>query len=41
MSDTPATAPRPLRIALVDDQPLVRAGFSMVIDSQDDMEVVV
>ncbi|WP_193105319.1 response regulator transcription factor [Brachybacterium sp. FME24] len=31
---------RPLRVALVDDQPLVRAGFSMVIDSQDDMEVV-
>ncbi len=31
----------PLRIALVDDQPLVRAGFAMVIDSQDDMEVVV
>lgn len=41
MSDTPATAPRPLRIAPVDDQPLVRAGFSMVIDSQDDMDVVV
>ena len=36
------TAPldRPLRIVLVDDQPLVRAGFSMVIDSQDDMSVV-
>ncbi|GAA1485808.1 response regulator [Brachybacterium fresconis] len=32
---------RPLRIALVDDQPLVRAGFAMVIDSQQDMEVVV
>lgn len=32
---------RPLRIALVDDQPLVRAGFAMVIDSQDDMEVIV
>ena len=32
---------RPLRIALVDDQPLVRAGFAMVIDSQDDMEVVI
>ncbi|UYG15732.1 response regulator transcription factor [Brachybacterium huguangmaarense] len=32
--------PGPLRIALVDDQPLVRAGFSMVIDSQDDLEVV-
>ncbi|MFC7463888.1 response regulator [Brachybacterium sp. GCM10030252] len=31
----------PLRIALVDDQPLVRAGFAMVIDSQQDMEVVV
>ncbi|MGO1257577.1 MAG: response regulator [Brachybacterium sp.] len=31
---------RPLRIALVDDQPLVRAGFTMVIGSQDDMEVV-
>ncbi|MBB5830959.1 response regulator [Brachybacterium aquaticum] len=31
---------RPLRIALVDDQPLVRAGFAMVIDSQEDMEVV-
>lgn len=31
---------RPLRIALIDDQPLVRAGFTMVIDSQDDMEVV-
>lgn len=32
---------RPLRIALVDDQPLVRAGFAMVIDSQQDMEVLV
>lgn len=31
---------RPLRIALVDDQPLVRAGFAMVINSQDDMEVI-
>ncbi|WP_394215856.1 response regulator [Brachybacterium vulturis] len=31
---------RPLRIALVDDQPLVRAGFAMVIDSQDDMQVI-
>lgn len=31
----------PLRIALVDDQPLVRAGFAMVIDSQPDLEVVV
>ena len=38
MTDSPD---RPLRIALVDDQPLVRAGFAMVIDSQDDMEVIV
>ncbi len=37
MNETPD---RPLRIALVDDQPLVRAGFAMVIDSQDDMEVI-
>lgn len=32
---------RPLRIALVDDQPLVRTGFAMVIDSQPDMDVIV
>lgn len=31
----------PLRIALVDDQPLVRMGFAMVIDSQSDLQVVV
>ena len=30
----------PIRILLVDDQQLVRAGFRMVIDSQPDMEVV-
>lgn len=29
-----------IRIILVDDQALVRSGFSMVIDSQDDMTVV-
>lgn len=29
-----------IRVALVDDQPLVRVGFQMVINSQDDMEVV-
>ncbi|MFD1716905.1 response regulator [Georgenia deserti] len=31
----------PIRVALVDDQQLVRAGFSMVIASQPDMDVVV
>ncbi|MCC2335717.1 response regulator [Cellulomonas wangsupingiae] len=30
----------PVRVALVDDQQLVRAGFRMVIDSQPDLEVV-
>lgn len=35
------TTEQPISIALVDDQQLVRAGFSMVIGSQPDMEVVV
>lgn len=38
-----STAPSsggPIRVALVDDQQLVRAGFRMVIDSQPDLEVV-
>lgn len=30
----------PIRVVLVDDQALVRAGFTMVIDSQSDLEVV-
>ena len=34
------TTPAPIRVALVDDQRLVRAGFAMVINSQPDMEVV-
>jgi DNA-binding NarL/FixJ family response regulator len=29
-----------IRVFLVDDQQLVRAGFRMLVDSQDDMEVV-
>ncbi len=31
---------RPIRVAVVDDQQLVRAGFRMVIDSQPDLTVV-
>ncbi|MFV0634549.1 response regulator [Demequina sp.] len=30
----------PIRVALVDDQQLIRAGFRMVVDSQADMTVV-
>ena len=32
--------PEPIRVFLVDDQELVRAGFRMVLDAQDDMTVV-
>ncbi|MFV0427595.1 MAG: response regulator [Beutenbergiaceae bacterium] len=31
----------PIKVGLVDDQQLVRAGFALVINSQSDMEVVV
>ncbi|MEE6296895.1 response regulator transcription factor [Georgenia wangjunii] len=34
------TADAPIRVAIVDDQQLVRAGFALVIGSQPDMEVV-
>ncbi|QOR71839.1 response regulator transcription factor [Ruania alkalisoli] len=39
MTDVPP--PAPIRVALVDDQQLVRAGFALVINSQPDMEVVI
>ncbi|MCW1250464.1 response regulator transcription factor [Acaricomes phytoseiuli] len=32
--------PDPIKVALVDDQQLVRSGFTMLIDSQPDLEVV-
>src|SRR5699024_10890566 len=39
MTADPSTATAPIRVALVDDQQLVRAGFALVIHSQPDMEV--
>lgn len=30
----------PIRVVVVDDQPLIRAGFSMVLAAQDDIDVV-
>ena len=41
MSDAPQPgAAGPIRLVLVDDQSLVRAGFRMVLDAQTDMTVV-
>lgn len=39
-TDAEGAGGRRIRILLVDDQALVRAGFRMVIDSQPDLEVV-
>jgi len=36
----PQPGQSPIRVFLVDDQELVRAGFRMVLDAQDDMTVV-
>ncbi|WP_265521790.1 response regulator [Oerskovia flava] len=41
MSEHTPPAADPIRVALVDDQQLVRAGFRMVIDSQPDLTVAV
>ncbi|MGD7789262.1 response regulator [Propionibacteriaceae bacterium Y1700] len=39
MTETSSTT-TPLRVVLVDDQPLVRGGFRMLIESDDQMQVV-
>lgn len=38
MADTPGATP--IRVLIVDDQPLVRGGFRMLVDSQADLTVV-
>ncbi len=40
MTTPPPPRPGPIRLVLVDDQSLVRAGFRMVLDAQTDMSVV-
>lgn len=40
MSGTPSAASAPIRVLLVDDEPLLRQSLRIVIDSQDDLEVV-
>ena len=35
------TGTQVITVALVDDQPLVRAGFRMLVDSQPDLRVLV
>ncbi|GHJ16428.1 response regulator transcription factor [Micromonospora sp. NBC_01392] len=37
---TDAAAPRPVRVLLADDQPLLRAGFRMVLGVEDDLDIV-
>lgn len=38
--ETPASDERSLRLLLVDDQPLLRVGFRLVLESEDGIEVV-
>lgn len=41
MTSLPDSTDAPIRVALVDDQELLRTGFRMVIDSQPDLQVAV
>ena len=38
--DARGTGPEVLRVLVVDDQPLMRSGFSMMLGAEDDIEVV-
>ncbi|WP_010539609.1 response regulator [Dietzia alimentaria] len=38
--DASGTGPEVLRVLVVDDQPLMRSGFSMMLGAEDDIEVV-
>ncbi|MEM9561534.1 MAG: response regulator transcription factor [Actinomycetota bacterium] len=40
MSSAEPDRPDPIRVALIDDQELVRTGFRMILDSEPDIEVV-
>ncbi|WP_028474710.1 response regulator [Nocardioides alkalitolerans] len=37
---SPADSPAPIRVVIVDDQQMVRAGFRMLVESQPDLTVV-
>ncbi|MGW5670980.1 response regulator [Micromonospora sp. NPDC003776] len=37
---TDSTPPRPVRVLLADDQPLLRTGFRMVLGIEDDLDIV-
>ncbi|SCE94051.1 two component transcriptional regulator, LuxR family [Micromonospora haikouensis] len=40
MTEEGATPPRPVRILLADDQPLLRTGFRMVLGSEEGLDIV-
>ena len=40
MSATVDSTARPIRVAIVDDQELVRTGFRMILEAEDDLDVV-